>query len=164
MTTMADSLVNSAMRPLKLRKRPDLEARRHRYHGRSYWVVKEPVGLNYFRFHEEEFAILNMLDGKNSLQAIRDAFQSQFAPQRITLQDLQQFVGMLHRSGLVISHASGQGRQLRRRGDEKKKKELLASLPMCSLFVFVELTPNECSTAYCHGLGGYLRLGLFVSF
>lgn len=122
---MADSLVNSAMRPLRLRRRPDLESRRHRYDGRAYWVVKEPVGLNYFRFHEEEFAILNMLNGQTSLQQIRESFQAEFAPQRISLQDLQQFVGMLHRSGLVISHAGGQGRQLRRRGDQKKKKELL---------------------------------------
>ena len=125
---MADSLVNSAMRPLKLRRRPDLVCKKHRYHGRVYWVVKEPVGLNYFRFHEEEFAILNMLDGVNSLQQIKENFQAQFAPQRITLQDLQQFVGMLHRSGLVISDASGQGRQLRRRGDQKKKRELLGKL------------------------------------
>ena len=125
MTTMADSLVNSAMRPLRLRRRPDLESRRHRYDGRAYWVVKEPVGLNYFRFHEEEFAILNKLNGETSLQEIRESFQAEFAPQRISLQDLQQFVGMLHRSGLVISHAGGQGRQLRRRGDQKKKKELL---------------------------------------
>ncbi len=125
MTTMADSLVNSAMRPLQLRRRPDLESRRHRYDGRAYWVVKEPVGLNYFRFHEEEFAILNKLDGQTSLHQIRESFQAEFAPQRISLQDLQQFVGMLHRSGLVISHAGGQGRQLRRRGDQKRKKELL---------------------------------------
>lgn len=128
MTTMADSLVNSAMRPLQLRRRPDLESKKHRYHGRVYWVVKEPVGLNYYRFHEEEYAILNMLDGVTSLQAIKDRFQSEFAPQRITLQDLQQFVGMLHRSGLVVSQAHGQGRQLRRRGDEKRKKERLGKL------------------------------------
>ena len=125
MTTMADSLVNSAMRPLRLRRRPDLESRRHRYDGRAYWVVKEPVGLNYFRFHEEEIAILNKLNGQTSLHQIRESFQAEFAPQRISLQDLQQFVGMLHRSGLVISHAGGQGRQLRRRGDQKRKKELL---------------------------------------
>lgn len=128
MTTMADSLVNSAMRPLKVYRRPDLQAKRHLYHGRSYWVVKEPVGLNYFRFHDEEYAILNMLDGHTSLQQIKDRFQADFAPQRITLQDLQQFIGMLHRSGLVISRATGQGRQLRRRGDDKRKKELLGKL------------------------------------
>ena len=143
MATMADSLVNSAMRPLKLRKRPDLEARRHRYHGRSYWVVKEPVGLNYFRFHEEEFAILNMLDGNTSLQQIRDNFQAQFAPQRITVQDLQQFIGMLHRSGLVIADTSGQGRQLRRRGDDKKKRERLGKLANVFALRFRGIDPER---------------------
>ena len=64
MTTLAESLISSTSRPLTLRMRPDLSARRHRYHGRTFWVVKEPVGLNYFRFHEEEYAILGMLDGE----------------------------------------------------------------------------------------------------
>lgn len=143
MTTMADSLVNSAMRPLKLRRRPDLESKKHLYHGRSYWVVKEPVGLNYYRFHEEEFAILNMLDGQISLQQIKDRFQAEFAPQRITLQDLQQFVGMLHRSGLVVSEATGQGRQLRRRGDEKKKKEILGKLSNIFAMRFRGIDPER---------------------
>lgn len=143
MTTMADSLVNSAMRPLRLRRRPDLESRRHMYHGRSYLVVKEPVGLNYFRFHEEEFAILNMLDGETSLQDIRDRFQAEFAPQRITIQDLQQFIGMLHRSGLVISNSTGQGRQLRRRGYDKKKKELLGKLANVFAIRFRGIDPEN---------------------
>lgn len=143
MTTMADSLVNSAMRPLQLRRRPDLESKKHRYHGRVYWVVKEPVGLNYYRFHEEEYAILNMLDGHTSLQAIKDRFQAEFAPQRITLQDLQQFVGMLHRSGLVVSQATGQGRQLRRRGDEKKKKEILGKMANIFALRFRGIDPER---------------------
>jgi putative peptide zinc metalloprotease protein len=143
MTTMAESLVNSAMRPLRLRRRPDLEARRNKYHGKAYWVVKEPVGLNYYRFHDEEFAILNMLDGKTSLQQIKDDFQAKFAPQRISLQDLQQFVGMLHRSGLVISHAGGQGRQLRRRGDQKKKRELISKLSNVFAIRFRGIDPER---------------------
>ena len=72
MATLAESLISSTSRPLTLRMRPDLEARRHRYHGRTFWVVKEPVGLNYFRFHDEEYAILCMLDGRSSLEEIKD--------------------------------------------------------------------------------------------
>ena len=125
MVTLAESLSSSTSRPLRLRMRPDLSARRQRYHGRSYWVVKEPVGLNYFRFHEEEYAILCMLDGQSSLDDIKERFEDEFTPQKITFTDLQQFVGMLHRSGLVISEAAGQGRQLRRRRDQKKNRELL---------------------------------------
>ena len=125
MATLAESLVSSTSRPLLLRMRPDLSARRHRYHGRTFWVVKEPVGLNYFRFHEEEYAILGMLDGRTSLEEIKDQFEQQFAPQKITYHDLLQFVGMLHRSGLVISESSGQGKQLVKRRNEKKRRELL---------------------------------------
>ncbi len=128
MATLADSLVSSSSRRLTLRVRPDLTARRQSYHGELYWVVKEPVGLNYFRFHEEEYAILQMLDGNISLEEIKERFEDEFAPQKITYSDLQQFIGMLHRSGLVISDSAGQGKQLRKRRDEKKRKELLGKL------------------------------------
>ena len=125
MTTLAESLVSSSSRPLTVRKRPDLTANRQKYQGTGYWVVKEPVGLQYFRFHEEEYLILNMLDGHVSLQQIKDGFERRFAPQKITFGDLQQFIGMLHRSGMVISNSPGQGKALRERGRKKKNKETL---------------------------------------
>ena len=71
MVTLADSLLSSSARPLPIRKRPDLLAQRQRYEGEVYWVVKDPVGLNYFRFQEEEFFILNQLDGRSSLDEIK---------------------------------------------------------------------------------------------
>ena len=128
MTTLAESLVSSSSRPLRLRMRPDLVARQQRYQGRTYWVVKEPVGLNYFRFHEEEYAILCMLDGHTSMEDIKREFEQNFTPQKVSFQDLQQFIGMLHRSGLVIGDAARQGVQLRKRRDEKKRKELLGKV------------------------------------
>ncbi len=128
MATLAESLISATSRPLTLRMRPDLNARRHRYHGRTFWVVKEPVGLNYFRFHDEEFAILCMLDGRSSLDEIKEEFETQFTPQKITYHDLLQFVGMLHRSGLVISEVTGQGHQLVKRRNDKKFRELMGKL------------------------------------
>ena len=125
MTTLAESLVSSSSRPLTVRTRPDLTSNRQFYQGTAYWVVKEPVGLQYFRFHEEEYFILNMLDGHVSLQQIKDGFERRFAPQKITFGDLQQFIGMLHRSGLVISNSPGQGKALRERGRKKKNKETM---------------------------------------
>ena len=106
MATLADSLISSTSRSLTLRMRPDLSSRRQQYQGRAYWVIKEPVGLKYYRFHEEEYAILNMLDGHTSMDAIKEQFEREFAPQKVTFQDLQHFIGMLHRSGLVISEST----------------------------------------------------------
>lgn len=113
---------------MPLRARPDLQARKHRYQGQAYWVVKEPVGLNYFRFQEEEYAILRMLDGTVSLDQVRERFEREFPPEKITLEELQQFIGTLHRSGLVIADAPGQGHQLHKRRRERRRKELLATV------------------------------------
>lgn len=128
MATLADSLVSSSSRKLPIRKRPDLKARQQRYQGRIYWVVKDPVGLQYYRFEEEEFAILQMLDGESSLEEIADRFERDFPPQTIRTEELQQFIGMLHRSGLVITDAPGQGQQLVKRRDERVKQERLATI------------------------------------
>ena len=50
-----------------------------------------------------------MLDGQTSLDEIKERFEAEFPPQKITLEELQQFLGMLHRSGLVVVAAPGQG-------------------------------------------------------
>ena len=78
MATLNDSLVSSSARTLTIRKRPDLSAKRQQYLGQTYWVVKEPVGLNYFRFQEEEYAILQKLDGTISLDELKDWFEAEF--------------------------------------------------------------------------------------
>lgn len=143
MTSLAESLVSSSSRPLTVRKRPDLTASRHRYQGTGYWVVKEPVGLQYYRFHDEEYFILNMLDGHVSLQQIKDGFEQRFAPQKITFGDLQQFIGMLHRSGLVISNSPGQGKALRFRGRKKKTKEVMGKLSNIFAIRFRGIDPER---------------------
>jgi putative peptide zinc metalloprotease protein len=157
MTTLAESLISSTSRPLTLRMRPDLSARRHRYHGRTFWVVKEPVGLNYFRFHEEEYAILCMLDGRSSLDDIKDQFEREFAPQKITYHDLLQFVGMLHRSGLVISEAAGQGHQLRLRRDQKKRRELMGKFTNVFALRFRGVDPERFFNAIYPYFGWFFR-------
>ncbi|NOY30509.1 MAG: PqqD family protein, partial [Planctomycetes bacterium] len=109
MSTLADSIVSSSSRSLAVIVRPDLKARKQRYQGRVYWVVKDPIGLQYFRFEEEEFAILQMLDGQSSLEEIAERFEAQFPPQTIRVEELQNFIGMLYRSGLILSDVPGQG-------------------------------------------------------
>ncbi len=143
MPSLADSLVSSAARKLSIRKRSDLSARRQRYQGRVYWVVKEPIGLNYFRFQEEEFAILQMLDGQVSLDEIKEQFEAEFPPQKITVEEIQQFLGTLHRSGLVVIDVPGQGRQLHERRDERKRKEFFATMSNVLAIRFKGIDPDR---------------------
>ncbi len=142
MPTLQDSLVSSSGRSVPVRIRPDLVLRKHRYHGRVYWIVKEPVGLHYFRFQEEEFAILKMLNGEVSLDEMQELFEAQFPPQKITVEELGSFVGMLHQSGLVISDSAGQGVQLKKRRDERKRQEFLSMLANIMSMRFKGIDPD----------------------
>ena len=147
MATLADSIVSSSSRKLAIRVRPDLKARKQRYQGRVYWVVKDPVGLQYYRFEEEEFAILQMLDGQSSLEEIAEQFETDFPPQTIRVEELQNFIGMLHRSGLVLSDSSGQGVQLKKRRDERKRKETIGAMSNVLAFRFRGFDPERILNA-----------------
>ena len=98
--------------------RADLSAVQQSYQGRDYWVVKDPLTLKYFRFEEEEFRLLKMLDGETSPDQIKRRFDYDFAPQKITMQELYQFVGMLFRSSLLVSDSPNQGIELKKRSDK----------------------------------------------
>ena len=124
----SDSLSSSARRPLNLRLRNDLSAQRQSYQGRDYWVIKDPISLRYFRFEEEEYALLKTLDGSHSPEQIKRQFDYQYAPQKITMQELYQFIGMLYRSCLLVSDASGQGLELKKRGDQRAVQKIKGSL------------------------------------
>ncbi|HEX4132913.1 MAG TPA: hemolysin D [Pirellulales bacterium] len=143
MLTLTESIVSSSGRRLALRRRPDLVARRHRYQGRYYWIVKDPLGLHYFRFQEEEFFLLEHLDGQSSLDQIKAAFEEEFPPQKIRVEELSQFIGMLHRSGLVLSDAAGQGEQLRQRRAERRRQEWLGQASNLLALRFRGINPDS---------------------
>ena len=71
---------------LRVRVRPDLVIQPQLYEGRTHYVVKDPVGLRYFRFKEEEYFLLKCLDGKRRLEEVREDYESHFRPHKITIE------------------------------------------------------------------------------
>ena len=130
MSTVSKSKSESSSmdRPLNLRMRSDLIAERQRYQGRDFWIIKDPISLRYFRFEEEEYTLLKMLDGGRSPEQIKRQFDFDYAPQKITMQELYQFIGMLYRSCLLVSDAAGQGTELKKRGDQRASQSFKSSL------------------------------------
>ena len=115
-------------RPLPLRMRADLTARLLRFHGRRYWGVKDPVALRYYQLRDEEYAVLQMLDGSTSARAIKDRFDQLFAPRRLSVEQLQTFLMSLHEQGLVVADAPGQGDELLKRRRKQAHKSALGAL------------------------------------
>ncbi len=99
-------------RPLGLRHRADLIVQSLWLRGRKYWNLKDPISLAYFQLRDEEFVLWRMLDGQISLEQLQRVFERQFAPRKLSLTELQGFLGMLHEHGLVVSARTGQGLQL----------------------------------------------------
>jgi putative peptide zinc metalloprotease protein len=128
MTSDQDIYLASSRRPLELQMRVDLVAQRQNYLGRRYWVLKDPLTLEYYRFEEEEFFLLQSLAGDINLQQLKDRFERQFTPQKIALSELHRFLGMVHRNGLVISTRRGQGAALEARSREKRRTKRLQAL------------------------------------
>ena len=101
--------------PLAVRMRPDLQIFPQPGGERPAWVVKDPIAMRYQRLGEAEFTILQWLDGRVSLDQVREKFAARFAPQQLSRQQLHQFLGRLHRQGLVLAESTGQHETLLQR-------------------------------------------------
>jgi putative peptide zinc metalloprotease protein len=143
MSTAADAFRSSTTRPIGLRRRGDLVANRQVHQGQAWWVVKDPISLAYYRFRPEEYALLDMLDGKASLEALQARFEEKFPPRRIGLDELSRFVATLHRSGLVIGDRSGQGPQLFERRRQRLWRQWKAWLANIMAMRFRGIDPDR---------------------
>ncbi len=128
----SDNAVKQAAVPFRLRL--DLVIREQSFQGETTWVIKDPIGLKYYRFESYEFFILKMLDGKNSINDILEGFEKRFRSRELTSEELSYFINNLSHSGLLISNIAGQGQRfyekelLRNQGVILKKLKGIMSL------------------------------------
>lgn len=117
-TRSATPTGSSSERPVRMRLRADLKMHRQKYNGQTYWVVKDPVAMRYFRFKPIEFEIVRRLDGSTSLADLKEAIHVHSPDIEVSLSEILQLLGDLHRKGLTVSDAPGQGEVLWQRNSE----------------------------------------------
>jgi putative peptide zinc metalloprotease protein len=122
MTTAARHLV-AAERPIPLRVRGDLEYLPLGVGRGPYWRIKDPVALRHFELGEYEYFILQQLDGETSVGALQAECARRFAPKGLGQTQLSAFLARLHRDALVLADASGQGAELLRRDDARRRQQ-----------------------------------------
>ncbi|MGC3971505.1 MAG: hypothetical protein QM775_30430 [Pirellulales bacterium] len=66
----------AADRPAGVRARPDLTYVRRRRTDGADWIVKNPLSLDYYRLLDEEYFLLEQLDGEKTLEEIQAARSS----------------------------------------------------------------------------------------
>jgi len=108
---------------VRVRLRPDLEIAPHKYEGRTFFVVKDPVTLRYYRFKEHERFLLGYMNGTHTLDDAQKAFEDRFRPERLTLEDLEAFTSQLLQAGLAQNETAGAGKQLFTRYKKRRKNK-----------------------------------------
>jgi putative peptide zinc metalloprotease protein len=104
---------------VKLRLRRDLIIESQRYEGKTFFVVKDPVSLRYYRLKDNEHFLLQYLDGERTLEDAQKAYEKHFRPDRLKLEDLEAFGQQLIKAGLAQNDSPKAGKQL---FDNRKKR------------------------------------------
>jgi putative peptide zinc metalloprotease protein len=63
--------------------RPDLVVIKQFYEGRTFYVVKDPISLQYFRLTAEDYFLATLFDGRRTLRHIRDLYVERFPHLRL---------------------------------------------------------------------------------
>src|SRR5438132_5348776 len=113
---------------VRLRLRRDLEIAPQKYEGRTYYVVKDPVSLRYYRFKEQEHFLIQLMDGDHSLDDAQKEYEKRFRPERLTLEDLEGFGQQLLTAGLAQNESPQAGKQLFDRRKKRKRSEWMQAL------------------------------------
>src|ERR1700729_2184197 len=113
---------------LRIRIRPDLTIDAHQYEGRTFFVVKDPVSLRYYRLKDNEHFLLQFLDGKHTLEEAQKAYEREYRPERLKLEDLEGFAQQLLTAGLALSDSPRAGKQLYERRGKRRTREWMQTL------------------------------------
>ncbi len=113
---------------VRIRIRQDLAIAPQKYEGRTYYVVKDPVSLRYYRFKEQEHFLIGLMDGDHTLDDSQKEYEKRFRPERLTLEDLESFAQQLLTAGLAHNESPQAGKQLFDRRKKRKRSELMQTL------------------------------------
>src|SRR5262245_45142339 len=113
---------------VRIRLRCDLGIAPQKYEGRTYWVVKDPVSLRYYRFKEQQHFLLGDMDGTKTLDEAQKQYENRFRHERLTLEDLERFAQQLLQAGLAQNESPRAGQQLFERRRKRRTREWMQTL------------------------------------
>jgi putative peptide zinc metalloprotease protein len=161
---------NAEPTALPVRRRPDLVIVRRDSQSEARWTVKDPVTQRFFELGAYERFVLEQLDCPMTPDDLEARFARQFAPHRLSRQQMLEFIGRLWQQGLLVSLSPGAG------GHLAGRRQLLDSPPLFQrlsqiLVIRTRGVDPDRFLSWLHGWLGWiystpvliLALGLIVS-
>ncbi len=105
--------------------RNDLIITKQLFEGRTYYVVKDPISLQYFRMSAEDYYLATLFNGQRTFGQIRDAYAERFPHVRLeyTQEDLNERVQRFANDLALLQFLQVQGMRLKARYDAVKKNK-----------------------------------------
>src|SRR4051812_18588515 len=105
--------------------RQDLIINRQLFEGRTYYVVKDPISLQYFRMSAEDYFLARLFDGRRTFGKIRDLYVGNFPHVRLeyTPEEVNERVLRFANDLALMQMLSVQGQRLKARYEAKKKQK-----------------------------------------
>lgn len=143
MPTLGNLSVTSLTRnPLGLRYRADLVAVETQHKYESAIVVKDPIAMKYHQMRPDEYHVLMKLDGKVSLDQLREDYEKVYAPTRVTPAELNRLLFRFHQNGLIISDTPLQGDRLTDRKRKDRNQRLMQHISAILFIRFPGVDPE----------------------
>jgi len=124
-TNSTNEMMPSTQRAIPLQGRDDLVTEVIDYRGVNYWVIKDPVALEYHRLQPEQYHVLRLLNGERNLEQIREELLKAFPTLGLNLSHIQNLITDLHEKKLVYSDRPGQANTLIKKKWKKRKDKIL---------------------------------------
>ncbi len=115
-------------RPIPYRRREDIVVAWVKYRSVNHAVIKDPIGLKYHQLSPEQYAVLDRLNGENSLREIREQVQLLFPTEHFSLVDIQGLVIDLQEKTLLVALRLGQGPALLKAHRDAVRKKVISTL------------------------------------
>lgn len=125
------------------RRRADLQVAALEFSGRPSWGIKDPITLAYFELNDEEYFVLQRLDGMATFDDVCREFNDRFRPTTLDATELQRFLGQLVSQGLLAADGPGYGRALATRNRQRGAHQRWAALSNVLCIRFRGVDPDR---------------------
>jgi putative peptide zinc metalloprotease protein len=112
------------LRRLTPRLRPDAGVVPQTFRGQTYFVLQDPITLQFYRVAETEREVLGQLDGRTTLGDIHDRLTAKHGVEAPSFRHLVQFVFMLRQANLTVPEGDEETRWTVERAMKKRRQRL----------------------------------------
>lgn len=141
------------LRRLRPKMRADAEIIPQKFRGQNYFVLQDPVTLQFYRIAETEREVVGQFDGQSTLGEIHDRLKAKFGAEAPSFRDLARFALMLRQANLTVPEPGEEARWSVERSRKKRHDEIKQKL---SSFMYITI-PLVDPERFLNAFMPYLR-------